>query len=255
MLSIVTYNLNGIRAAIKKGLLDWINDSQFDIICLQEIKVAAEDRPQMDIEALGYSTYRNHAEKKGYSGVAILSKQKPDAVRLGCGIEKYDREGRILSLDFGDWTLINAYIPSGTSGEERHNFKMEFLKDFQVWIEELKKTRKKIILVGDYNIVHTRLDIHNPDRKDNPSGYRPEERKWMDEWMDNGFVDAFRYKNPETKAFSWWSQRAGSRGKNLGWRIDYQSVTSNLSDKIIESYHLPDVVHSDHAPVVVKYDL
>lgn len=255
MISIATYNLNGIRAAIKKGFKEWLVESFIDIICLQEIKASEDTAPIQEFESLGYHTYWNYAEKKGYSGVAVISKIKPDSVRIGCGIDKYDREGRILSLDFGDWTLINTYFPSGTTGEDRHQFKMGFLQDFQQWINDIMKTRDKIILVGDYNIVHTKLDIHNPDRKDNPSGYRPDERAWMDNWMNGGFIDAFRHKNPETRAFSWWSQRAGSRSKNLGWRIDYHTVSNNIADKILESYHLPDIVHSDHCPVIVNYDL
>lgn len=255
MLKIATYNVNGIRSAIQKNLAEWIQSSNLDIICFQETKVSAPDAPIDQLESLGYHSFWAFADKKGYSGVATLCKQKPDAVRIGCGIPKYDAEGRILSLDFGDLTIINAYFPSGSSGDDRQAFKMEFLDDFYNWIQDLQKSRSKIILVGDYNIVHTGLDIHNPDRKDNPSGYKPEERAWMDKWFDLGFVDAFRLLNPTTKEYSWWSFRAGSRSKNLGWRIDYQSASQNLKSSIVASRQLIDVKQSDHCPVEVHYDL
>ena len=255
MLKIASYNLNGIRSALQKNFAEWLTSSDIDIICIQETKVSDAHAPIQELEALGFHSYWHFAERKGYSGVAILTKIKPLSERIGCGIPKYDREGRIISLDFGGWTLMNCYFPSGSSGEERHDFKMEFLNDFLPWINKFKKTHPNLIVVGDYNIVHGRLDIHNPDRKDNPSGYRPEERAWMDQWFESGFTDAFRFKNPEAKEYSWWSFRAGSRSKNLGWRIDYQSVSDGLKDKIVEAYHLPDVKHADHCPVVVKYDL
>ncbi len=254
MAKIITYNINGLRAGIKKGFLDWLKDNDFDIVCLQETKARKNQIPVELLEDLGYHHYWHSAEKAGYSGVATLTKRAPDLVVEGCGIEKYDREGRILRLDFGDWSLLNCYFPSGSSGDERHAFKMEYLKDFQNWINELKKERPKLIIVGDYNIVHTELDIHNPDRRDKPSGYKPEERQWMTDWLNSGFVDAFRYKHPEEVIFSWWSFRARSRERNKGWRIDYQSVSENLKDKIIDSAYLNDVVHSDHCPQVLEMD-
>lgn len=255
MLTIASYNVNGIRAALKKDLAEWIRQTDFDILCFQETKVSENDAPGVELETLGYHSYWHSAEKKGYSGVAVMTKNEPTNVTIGCGMPKYDSEGRIIILDFDGWSLLNCYFPSGSSGEERHEFKMEFLADFRKWIDDLRKTKPNLVIVGDYNIVHGRLDIHNPDRKDNPSGYRPEERTWLDHWFADGFTDAFRHKNPEAKEYSWWSFRAGSRAKNLGWRIDYQSVSDGLKDKIAEAYHLPDAKHSDHCPVVVKYNL
>ena len=167
----------------------------------------------------------------------------------------YDNEGRILRTDFGDWTLLNCYFPSGSSGEVRHEFKMKFLKDFRKWVDKLRKERPKLIIVGDYNIVHTELDIHNPTRKDNPSGYRPEERKWMTQWFKSGFSDAFRQMNPELRQYSWWSYRAASRAKDKGWRIDYQSVPNNMATKIKQAYQMKDVVHSDHCPVFLEIEV
>lgn len=252
---IISYNVNGIRAAIRKGLLEWFKEQDFDIICIQETKAQPADVPLAALEALGYKHYWHSAEKKGYSGVATFSKEEPDLIKEGIGMEKYDREGRVIRTDFGDWTLLNCYFPSGSSGEERHEFKMDFLDDFSGWIKKLKKQRPNLVIVGDYNIVHTELDIHNPQRKDNPSGYRPAERAWMDTWFNNGFTDAFRKIHPELRQFSWWSYRAGARGKDKGWRIDYQAVSASLEEKIKDAYQIKDAVHSDHCPVYLEINL
>ena len=254
-IKIASYNVNGIRAAIKKGLVEWLKDRKFDIVCFQETKAQADQIDPTIFEELGYHLYWHSAEKKGYSGVATFSKIEPSAVHIGCGIEKYDREGRILRTDFDNWSLLNCYFPSGSSGEERHGFKMEFLKDLGPWFDSLKAERPNLIVLGDYNIVHQEMDIHNPKRKDNPSGYRPDERTWLDNYFNNGFIDAFRYCEPEKIEFSWWSYRAGARKNNKGWRIDYQAVGESLKAKINDAYHDHEAVHSDHCPVVVSYDL
>ena len=255
MLSIVSYNVNGIRSAISKSFWEWIQQEQPDILCLQETKAQPSDVPILELEALGYRHFWHSAEKKGYSGVATFTKIEPDRFVTGCGIDRYDREGRILRTDFGDWSLLNCYFPSGTTGEERQAFKMVFLDDFFRWIEDLKKERPKLIVVGDYNIAHREIDIHDPKGNKKSSGFLPEERAWMTKWFESGFTDAFRYKNPDRVEYSWWSFRAGSRGKNKGWRIDYQSVTDNLKDKIADVRQLTSVVHSDHCPVWMRIDL
>lgn len=255
MLSLVSYNVNGIRSAISKSFLDWVAREQFDLVCVQETKALPEDVGTLDIEALGYRHYWHSAEKKGYSGVAIFSKIAPDRVVSGCGIAKYDREGRILRADFGDWSLLNCYFPSGTTGDERQGFKMEFLADFFHWIQELKKERPKLIVVGDYNIAHQEIDIHDPKGNKKTSGFLPEERAWMSRWFESGFSDAFRACHPALVEYSWWSYRANARANNKGWRIDYQSVTDNLRDKIVDARHFADVVHSDHCPVWMRIDL
>lgn len=254
-MKIISYNVNGIRAALKKGFDEWLSENDFDIVCLQETKAMKE---QVDTEIftnLGYQQAWFSAEKKGYSGVAIFSKITPDQIVEGCGIEKYDREGRIIRTDFGDWTLLNCYFPSGTSGTERQDFKMEYLADFYSWVEELKKERPNLIIVGDYNVAHTEIDIHNPKSNKNTSGFLPEEREWMTKWFESGFVDAFRWLNPEQVQYSWWSYRAGARAKNKGWRIDYQSVSTSLKEKIKASQQLTEVKHSDHCPVLLDIDL
>lgn len=254
-MKIITYNVNGIRAAITKGFIDWLKAEDPDIICLQETKAVQSQVDVSLIENLGYHHNWCSAVKKGYSGVATFSKIKPTNVEMGIGIPQYDNEGRVLTTYFDGFVLINSYFPSGSSGEDRHEFKMEYLRDMQTWIDGFKKDYPNIILVGDYNIVHTELDIHNPQRKDNPSGYRPEERQWMTDWLDSGFVDAYRMLHPENKEYSWWSYRAGSRGKNLGWRIDYISVANSLKNKIRSAGHISDAKHSDHCPVVLEIDL
>ena len=253
--SILSYNLNGIRAAQKKGLEDWVKDNPYDVICFQETKAHQEQVKVEKFEEMGYHHNWFSAEKKGYSSVATFSKQKPDLVVEGCGIEKYDKEGRILRTDFGDWTVLNCYFPSGTSGDERQAFKMKYLDDFFEWAHELRKERPQLIIVGDYNIAHTEIDIHNPVSNKKSSGFLPEERTWMTKWFESGFVDTFRFKHPEAVEYSWWSYRANARANNKGWRIDYQSVTENLSDKIIDAGHHPDAKHSDHCPVWLKMEL
>ncbi|MEM1320034.1 MAG: exodeoxyribonuclease III [Bacteroidota bacterium] len=252
---IISYNVNGIRAAMKKGLTEWLAAADCDILCVQETKAHKEQVNLAPFEDMNYHHHWHSAEKKGYSGVATFSRQAPDQVIEGCGIEKYDREGRILRSDFGDWSLLNCYFPSGTSGDERQAFKMEFLNDFFQWIGELRKERPQLIIVGDYNIAHTEIDIHNPKGNKKSSGFLPEEREWMTKWFDNGFTDSYRHLNPELVQYSWWSYRANARANNKGWRIDYQSVTDNLKDQLQSATHLKDAVHSDHCPVYLEIDL
>jgi exodeoxyribonuclease III len=250
-MKIISYNVNGIRSAISKGFFEWLATEQPDIVCLQEIKAMRDDVPLMELEAMGYHHAWFSAEKKGYSGVAIFSKTKPDQVLNGCGVPEYDREGRIIRADFGELTLLNCYFPSGTTGDHRQDFKMVFLDWFFNYIQALKKERPNLIIVGDYNIAHTEIDIHDPKGNKNSTGFLPEERAWMTRWFESGFTDAFRYANPDLVEYSWWSFRAGARGNNKGWRIDYQSVSDNLKGKIVAARQLTSVVHSDHCPVML----
>jgi len=252
---IISYNVNGIRSAMNKGFADWAKASNADIICVQEIK-AKED--QIDMAALkkaGYDSYWFPAEKPGYSGVGFLTKIKPDNLILGSGMKEYDDEGRTIRMDIGDFTLVNWYFPSGTSGEVRQKVKMKFLEEVLPWMNNLKNTRKKLILVGDYNIAHTEKDIHNPKGNKNTSGFLPEEREWLSKWFASGVHDSFRHLNPEKIEYSWWSARFNSRAQNKGWRIDYQSVTEPILPLIKEVRHLTDIVHSDHCPVLLDVTL
>lgn len=252
---IVSYNVNGIRSALSKGLADWTAQFQPDILCLQETKAQSGDADLSSLEALGYRHYWHSAQKKGYSGVATFTRIAPDNVLDGCGIPAYDSEGRIQRLDFGDTTLLNCYFPSGTTGDERQAFKMQFLDDFKRWIDALRRERPRLIVVGDYNIAHTEMDIHDPKGNKNSSGFLPEERAWMSAWFADGFVDAFRATHPDQTEYSWWSFRAAARSRNKGWRIDYQSVSTPLAPSVADAGHDASAVHSDHCPVWMQISL
>lgn len=251
---VISYNVNGIRAAIKKGFIEWLQTDPADIICLQETKATKEDVDFSAIEKLGFETFWFSAEKKGYSGVAIFTKIKPDNVFFGNKIMQSDAEGRVIRADFGDITLVNAYYPSGTSGEERQAYKYIWLDEFLTYINELKHSRPKLIITGDYNIAHKDIDIHDPKGNKKSSGFLPEERAWMDKWLASGLTDTFRVIHPnEPHRYSWWSQRFPSvRLNNKGWRIDYISVTDNLAGAVKDADIFPDVKHSDHCPIYVE---
>ena len=251
-MKIITYNLNGIRAAMSKGLIDWISQVSPDVLCVQEIKANPEQVGVFEFEELGYHHYWYPAQKKGYSGVAIFTKQKPKHIEYGCGIKEYDDEGRILRIDFEEFSVMSIYHPSGSSGDLRQAFKMEWLGAFLNYINQLKATYPKLVICGDFNICHKAIDIHNPKSNANTSGFLPEEREWMEQFINSGFVDSFRYFNQEPHQYSWWSYRAGSRAKNLGWRIDYNFVTDNLKNRISRSVILPSAIHSDHCPVLLE---
>ena len=251
MPTIITYNVNGIRAAIKKGLSQWLRASNTDILCLQEIKAKPEQFNEAIFNELGYTCFINSAEKPGYSGVAILSKIKPKHIEYGCGIEKIDFEGRVIRLDFESYSVISVYFPSG-SNPLRQAFKIEFLSLFFDYIKKLKKSIPNLIISGDYNICHTEIDIHNPKVNKNSSGFLPEERDWVSQLLTSGFVDSFRYLNADPHHYSWWSYRANSRVKNLGWRIDYNMISNSLLPKLIRAQILPNAKHSDHCPVLIE---
>lgn len=251
-MKIISYNVNGIRAAINKDFFKWLKASNPDVICIQETKAHPEQVDLEPLKKLGYQDYWFSAEKKGYSGVAIFTKTEPDHVEYGMGIEIYDREGRTLRVDFGDLSIMSVYMPSGSSGEERQAFKMKWLDDFYVYINELKNKRKKLVISGDYNICHKAIDIHNPVSNKNSSGFLPEERAWLDKFVDSGFIDTFRYFNQDPDHYTWWSYRFNARKKNLGWRIDYHMVTESLSQKLENALILADAVHSDHCPITLE---
>jgi exodeoxyribonuclease-3 len=252
-MKIISYNVNGIRAAIQKGFTTWLEEQAADIICIQELKAEREQVDTQAIEDLGYHIYWHSAQKKGYSGVAIFSKIKPNHVEIGCGIEKYDFEGRVIRLDFDHVSVMSVYMPSGSSGDERQAFKMEWLADFHTYAHQLRTQIPNLIISGDYNICHRAIDIHNPKGNANSSGFLPEEREWMENFIQHGFIDTFRLiRADEPHQYSWWSYRAGARGKNLGWRIDYHLASQPLQDRIQNAYILPDAMHSDHCPIVVE---
>ena len=251
-MKIISYNVNGVRAAINKGLVDWMAEEQPDVLCIQETKARPEQVDMSGIEKLGYHHYWVSAEKKGYSGVAIFSKSKPNHVEEGCGISKYDFEGRVIRADYDDFSLMNVYMPSGTSGVERQAFKMEWLDDFYNYAHQIAGQTKQLVIVGDYNIAHQEMDIHNPKGNKKNSGFLPEEREWVTKFLDSGFIDSFRYLNPDDQRYSWWTYRFGARGNNKGWRIDYQAATENMAGRLKRADLLNDVVHSDHCPTLLE---
>lgn len=250
--SIISYNVNGIRSAANKGLLDWMGGVNPDIICFQELKALPTDLEPALHSPAGYTSYWFPAEKKGYSGVAIFTKVAPVNVTYGCGIEKYDREGRVLRLDFPEFSLLNVYLPSGSSGEERQAFKEVFMDDFYNYIAELLKEVPKLVICGDINICHQPIDIHNPVSNKNSSGFLPHERAWVTKFLELGFRDSYRMFHSEPHQYSWWSFRFKSREQNKGWRIDYHFVAEALAANVKDANIFQDAVHSDHAPVHVK---
>jgi exodeoxyribonuclease III len=251
---IISYNVNGIRSAINKGFIEWLKTDPADIICLQEVKAEKEQVDVTPLNELGFEVYWFAAQKKGYSGVAVLTKIDPDNVFYGNGVEQSDYEGRVLRLDLQDVTLLNVYFPSGTMGEIRQSYKYQWLDEFLGYLDELRKLRPKLIICGDYNIAHTEMDIHNPKGNQRTSGFLPEERTWMSKFLGKGYVDTFRHIHPEKKdSYSWWSRRFPTvREQNKGWRIDYITTTENLKDNIIDAQIYPDIQHSDHCPIYVE---
>jgi len=254
MKKIISYNVNGIRAALKKGFAEWLKQENPDIVCIQETKAQPEQIDSEPFKSLGYNAYWFSAQKKGYSGTGILTKEQPDHVEYGMGIKKYDSEGRFIRTDFGDVSVISVYHPSGSSGDMRQAFKMQWLTDFQNYIKELRKTRPNLIISGDYNICRLWIDIHNPEKQQKTSGFLPEEREWFQSFVDDGFIDSFRKFDEKPHNYSWWSYRANARNNNKGWRIDYHMISKEFEGNIIGASILADVKHSDHCPVVVEAD-
>ncbi len=253
-MKIISYNVNGIRAAIKKGFIEWLEQASPDVICIQETKAHKE---QLDVSLFENAGYPFHywfsAEKKGYSSVAIFCKQEPIHIEYGTGIESMDFEGRNLRVDFDQVSIMSLYLPSGTNNA-RLNFKFNYMDEFQNYVNELRKEIPNLVICGDYNICHEEIDIHNPKMK-GVSGFLPEERQWLGQFIGSGFIDSFRYLHQDKQEYSWWSYRANARANNKGWRLDYAMVTEPLKNKIARAYILPDAKHSDHCPIALELDL
>lgn len=252
---IISYNLNGIRAALNKDFAGWLKQENPDIICIQETKAMKEQLNTSIFDDLGYFQYWHSAQKKGYSGVAIFTKEIPSNVIYGIGDKRYDDEGRFIRADYNDVTLINSYFPSGTMGDVRQEVKMKYLYEVYNYVKDLLTTNKNLIICGDYNICHKGIDINHPELHHNVSGFLPEEREWFDKFLELGLVDTFRMFNQEPNNYSWWSYRQNAREKNVGWRIDYHIVTKQLESKVKSASILSDIIHSDHCPVVLEIDL
>ncbi|MEJ7737812.1 MAG: exodeoxyribonuclease III [Chitinophagaceae bacterium] len=253
---IISYNVNGIRAALKKGFCDWLKSDPADIICIQETKAQQDNIDCSLFTEMGFHDYWYSAEKKGYSGVAVFTRIKPEFIQLGNGYMQSDAEGRVMRLDFGSITLINAYFPSGVSGDVRQAYKYVWLEELLDYLNALKRERSDLVVCGDYNIAHKPIDIHDPKGNKNTSGFLPEEREWMDKFFASGFTDAFRLINPHPHQYSWWSQRFPSvRLNNKGWRIDYINITDTLRNRVCDARIMPDVKQSDHCPVYVELEI
>jgi len=250
-MKIYSWNVNGIRAIKDKGFIEWVTKEQPEILCIQETKIQENQISEELKNIQGYYSYFSCAEKKGYSGVATYTKQKPISVCHGIGIERFDSEGRILITEFEDFTLLNIYFPNGQKDEIRLNYKMEFYDALLDYCETLREDGKKLIICGDYNTAHNAIDLKNPKANEKYSGFLPIERAWMDKFISHGYVDTFRYFNEEQVKYSWWSYRFKAREKNVGWRIDYFFVTENLLHTIKEADILNEVVGSDHCPVCI----
>ena len=256
LLRVVSLNVNGIRAAARKGFFEWMAGRKPDVVCIQETK-AQEDQLSDDCYSpAGYHCYYQDALKKGYSGVAIYSRQEPRKVIRGFGVREFDEEGRYLEVGFGDLSIVSVYLPSGSSGEERQESKFRFLDAFVPHLKKIRKRRSEYILCGDWNIAHKKIDIRNWRANQNHSGFLPEERAWMDELFGScGFVDAFRVVNQEEDQYTWWSYRGRAWDNNVGWRIDYQVVTPGLKEKVLRAEICKAERFSDHAPLIMEYDL
>lgn len=250
-MKIISYNVNGIRAALKKGFIDWLKVAEPDVICIQETKA---QKDQVDTDAFtkaGYPyQYWYSAQKKGYSGVAIFCKKEPNHVEYGTGIETMDFEGRNVRVDYDECSIMSMYLPSGTN-LDRLEFKLNYMDEIQEYMNELRKKIPNVIVCGDYNICHEEIDIHNPKMK-GVSGFLPEEREWIGKFIDSGFIDSYRFKNPDKQEYSWWSYRANARANNKGWRLDYAMVSEPLKNMIDSAYILTQAKHSDHCPIVLE---
>jgi exodeoxyribonuclease-3 len=251
-LKIISWNVNGLRSIIRQGFWDWLKAESPDMLCLQEIKCTEDQVPMLDFKAFGYNTYVHSAQKPGYSGVAVFTKRSPKRVAIGLGHSSIDVEGRVLELDFGNFILVNAYFPNSQRDHARLGFKLEFCDQILAHLKKLVDDGRHVILCGDYNIAHREIDLANPKTNTKTAGFLPEERAWMDKFLNAGFSDVFRAFEPDGGHYSWWSYRPGVRSRNIGWRIDYHCVNKGFSDSIIEAKIFPGVMGSDHCPVGVK---
>lgn len=250
MKRLVSWNVNGIRACVKKGFVQWMKESSPDIICLQEIKALEDQFPETIFEQKEYSFFINPAEKKGYSGVAIFTKKKPLKVITKIGVEKFDIEGRTLILEFEKFVLINCYFPNGQRDHNRVPYKLEFYQEILAIYNSYTKKKKRVIITGDFNTAHHPIDLANPKGNKKTTGFLENERLWLDNYAEAGMIDCLRFFEPETEGiYSWWTYRSQCRERNIGWRIDYFMACSTLKKDLISCKHLPDVLGSDHCPI------
>lgn len=252
-LKLLCWNVNGIRAVYKKGFLEWLEAANPDILGLQETKISADQVTfEFQQPTPNYQTHWSFSEKRGYSGTCILSKETPRLVSHGMGIERFDREGRIVEADYGDFVFFTVYFPNGKRDDERLQYKMDFYEEFLKYTDALKAQGRKIIVCGDYNTAHKPIDLARPKPNEKISGFLPIERAWMDKLVDHGYVDTFRmFHAEEAERYSWWDMQSRARDRNVGWRIDYFFVSDNLVDQVVDADILDQVFGSDHCPVML----
>ena len=249
---ILSWNVNGIRAVHKKGFLDWFNKEKPDILCIQETKAQQEQLADELINVEGYNSYFSSAVRKGYSGVAIYTKAEPKSIKKGFGIEKFDSEGRILIAEYSEFILFNIYYPNGKAREERLRYKMDFYDAFLAYADKLKKKGKNLVICGDVNTAHKEIDLARPKENEKISGFLPEERAWMDKFVEHGYIDTFRMFNREPENYTWWDMMTRARERNVGWRIDYFFVSENFKKKVKDAFILSEVMGSDHCPIGIE---
>ena len=254
-IKILSWNVNGIRAIHKKGFLDWFAEESPDVLCLQETKASPEQLTSELLEIPGYKTYFSSAERKGYSGVALYTKEEPTAVQYGFGVPEFDSEGRILIADYERFTLINIYYPNGKRSPDRLDYKMRFYSAFQVVVDELRAQGKRLAICGDVNTAHKEIDISRPKENEKISGFLPMEREWMDQFLSSGYIDTFRMFHQEPNNYTWWDQMTRSRERNVGWRIDYFFIDESLRNHVANAWIMPEVQGSDHCPIGLEITL
>ncbi len=249
---ILSWNVNGLRAVLKKDFLGWLKKASPDILCLQETKALPSQLPPDVLHGTGYEVHMNSAERLGYSGVATFTKIKPVSVTKGCGVKHFDCEGRVLEMEFPEFTLFNIYFPNGKMNPERLKYKMDFYEHYLQYFMKLRKKGKKLVICGDVNTAHREIDLARPKENSKISGFLPIEREWMDRWVKRGFLDTFRVFNQEPGQYTWWDVISGARARNVGWRIDYFFISEDLKPNLEEAFILPEVMGSDHCPVGIE---
>ena len=250
---LISWNVNGIRAVHKKGLfLEWMESEQPDVLCLQETKAHEPQVPDVVKQVEGYSSWFSMPERKGYSGVALYTKQEPRSVNFGLGVERFDNEGRTVVADFDDFVLLGIYFPNGKRSKDRLLYKMEFYNAFLDYVDNLRREGRNVVVCGDVNTAHKEIDLARPRENEKISGFLPQERAWMDTFLEHGYVDTFRQFNQEPNNYSWWDTMTRARERNVGWRIDYFFADADLAPRLTDGFILPDVLGSDHCPVGIE---
>jgi len=251
---ILSWNVNGIRAADKKGLYDWFKKESPDVLCLQEIKAQPEQIPPYLRNMPGYNIYWNSAERKGYSGVVTFTKVQPTEIKKGFGIDKFDKEGRTLITEFPSFILFNIYYPNGKQSQERLDYKLDFYDTFLAYADNLKVKGKNIVVCGDFNTAHKEIDLARPKENEKISGFLPIERAWIDTFIDHGYVDTFRHFNKEPDKYTWWDMKSRARERNVGWRIDYFFVNKEFLSQLKKAFIMQYVMGSDHCPIGIEIE-